>query len=79
VRPASVAASATSRRRRVAEAVEAADLRLAGAEGFEGLLPGDPAVREYLAFVPCTTFDKWRVIYVVDDAYRVTDVLRTYF
>jgi D-serine dehydratase len=28
---------------------------------------------------PCTTFDKWRVIYVVDDEYRVTDVLRTYF
>lgn len=28
---------------------------------------------------PCTAFDKWRVIPVVDDAYRVTDVLRTYF
>jgi D-serine dehydratase len=28
---------------------------------------------------PCTTFDKWRVIYLVDDDDRVTDVLRTYF
>ena len=28
---------------------------------------------------PCTTFDKWRVVYVVDDEYRVTEVLRTYF
>lgn len=28
---------------------------------------------------PCTTFDKWRVIPVVDEDYRVVDVLRTYF
>ncbi|NUU24041.1 MAG: alanine racemase [Streptomycetaceae bacterium] len=28
---------------------------------------------------PCTAFDKWRVIPVVDDDYRVVDVLRTYF
>jgi D-serine deaminase-like pyridoxal phosphate-dependent protein len=28
---------------------------------------------------PCTAFDKWRVIPVVDDGYRVVDVLRTYF
>jgi D-serine deaminase-like pyridoxal phosphate-dependent protein len=28
---------------------------------------------------PCTAFDKWRVIPVVDDGYRMTDVLRTYF
>lgn len=28
---------------------------------------------------PCTAFDKWRVIPVVDDEYRVVDVLRTYF
>ena len=28
---------------------------------------------------PCTAFDKWRVIPVVDDGYRVVDLLRTYF
>ncbi|HEX6870611.1 MAG TPA: alanine racemase [Micromonosporaceae bacterium] len=28
---------------------------------------------------PCTAFDKWRVIPVVDDEYRVVDVLHTYF
>jgi D-serine deaminase-like pyridoxal phosphate-dependent protein len=28
---------------------------------------------------PCTAFDKWRVIPIVDDAYRVVDVIDTYF
>ena len=28
---------------------------------------------------PCTAFDKWRVIPVVDDDDRVVDLLRTYF
>jgi len=28
---------------------------------------------------PCTAFDKWRVIPVVEDDYRVVDLLRTYF
>jgi D-serine deaminase-like pyridoxal phosphate-dependent protein len=28
---------------------------------------------------PCTAFDKWPVIPVVDDEYRVTDIIRTYF
>lgn len=28
---------------------------------------------------PCTAFDKWRVIPVVDDAYNVIDLYRTYF
>jgi D-serine dehydratase len=28
---------------------------------------------------PCTAFDKWRVILVVDDDYRVVDSVRTYF
>jgi D-serine deaminase-like pyridoxal phosphate-dependent protein len=28
---------------------------------------------------PCTAFDKWRVIPVVDDHYRVVDLLHTYF
>jgi D-serine deaminase-like pyridoxal phosphate-dependent protein len=28
---------------------------------------------------PCTTFDKWRVVPVVDDAYRVIDAVHTFF
>jgi D-serine deaminase-like pyridoxal phosphate-dependent protein len=28
---------------------------------------------------PCTTFDKWRVIPVVDDGYRVLDAIHTFF
>jgi D-serine deaminase-like pyridoxal phosphate-dependent protein len=28
---------------------------------------------------PCTTFDKWRVIPVVDDEYRVVDAIHTFF
>ena len=28
---------------------------------------------------PCTTFDKWRLIYLVDDAYAVTGAVRTWF
>jgi D-serine dehydratase len=28
---------------------------------------------------PCLTFDKWRVIHIVDDDYRVTSSIRTYF
>ena len=28
---------------------------------------------------PCTTFDKWRVIPVVDDGYRVIDAIHTFF
>jgi D-serine dehydratase len=28
---------------------------------------------------PCTTFDKWKVIWVVDDAYDVVDVVTTRF
>jgi D-serine dehydratase len=28
---------------------------------------------------PCLTFDKWRVLHLVDDAYTVTGSLRTYF
>jgi D-serine deaminase-like pyridoxal phosphate-dependent protein len=28
---------------------------------------------------PCLTFDKWRVIHLVDDDYRVTSSIRTYF
>ncbi|HET7033163.1 MAG TPA: amino acid deaminase [Casimicrobiaceae bacterium] len=28
---------------------------------------------------PCTTFDKWRVLFTVDDEYRVTGAIRTFF
>ena len=28
---------------------------------------------------PCTTFDKWRELFTVDDAYRVTGAIRTFF
>jgi D-serine deaminase-like pyridoxal phosphate-dependent protein len=28
---------------------------------------------------PCTTLDRWRTIVEIDDAYRVTDVLQTFF
>ena len=28
---------------------------------------------------PCTTFDKWRLLYVVDDDYTVTEAIRTFF
>ena len=28
---------------------------------------------------PCTTFDKWRLIPVVDDDYRVVDAYHTFF
>ncbi len=28
---------------------------------------------------PCLTFDKWRVMHIVDDGYRITSSIRTYF
>jgi D-serine dehydratase len=28
---------------------------------------------------PCTTFDKWRLLYMVDDDYTVTEAIRTFF
>ena len=28
---------------------------------------------------PCLTFDKWRVLHLVDDDYRVMESIRTYF
>jgi D-serine dehydratase len=40
------------------------------------------AVGDMVAFGishPCLTFDKWRVLHVVDDDYRVTSSIRTYF
>lgn len=40
------------------------------------------AVGDMVAFGishPCLTFDKWRVIHLVDDEYKVTSSIRTYF
>jgi len=28
---------------------------------------------------PCTTFDKWGLLMVVDEAYRVVDAVKTFF
>jgi D-serine deaminase-like pyridoxal phosphate-dependent protein len=42
-----------------------------------GLRPGD-VVRFGISH-PCTAFDRWRVIPVVDDGHRVVDHLQTYF
>ncbi|GIF17471.1 D-serine deaminase-like pyridoxal phosphate-dependent protein [Actinoplanes tereljensis] len=42
----------------------------------EGLRPGD-LIRFGISH-PCTAFDKWRYIPVVDDDHRVVDVLQTY-
>jgi D-serine deaminase-like pyridoxal phosphate-dependent protein len=44
--------------------------------------PGALAVGDLVRFGishPCTAFDKWRDIPVVDDSHRVVDVLHTYF
>lgn len=45
--------------------------------------PKDPlAIGDLVGFGvshPCTTFDKWRVIPLVDDEYRVQELLHTYF
>ncbi len=42
-----------------------------------GLAPGDLVCMGISH--PCTTFDKWRVIPVVDDGYRVIDAIHTFF
>jgi D-serine deaminase-like pyridoxal phosphate-dependent protein len=43
----------------------------------EGLRPGD--LVSFGISHPCTAFDKWRVIPVVDDDYAVIDLINTYF
>jgi D-serine dehydratase len=51
--------------------------------GYLRVADGDAlAVGDWLGFGvshPCTTFDKWRLIWGVDDGYRVTRAIRTYF
>ena len=42
----------------------------------------DIAVGDVIGFGishPCTTFDKWPVLFVIDDDYRVVDAIRTFF
>ncbi|WP_373282377.1 alanine racemase [Microtetraspora niveoalba] len=45
--------------------------------GETGIRPGD--LVSFGLSHPCTAFDKWRVIPVVDDDYVVTDLIKTYF
>ena len=45
--------------------------------GSASVAPGD--LVQFGISHPCTAFDKWRDIPVVDDEYRVVDVLHTYF
>jgi D-serine deaminase-like pyridoxal phosphate-dependent protein len=45
--------------------------------GKSGLAPGDLVCLGISH--PCTAFDKWRVILVTDDDYRVTDAVHTFF
>jgi D-serine deaminase-like pyridoxal phosphate-dependent protein len=45
-------------------------------------LTGCPRNRDLVAFGishPCTGFDKWRLLPVVDENYAVIDAVRTYF
>ncbi len=42
-----------------------------------GIVPGDLIC--FGISHPCTAFDKWRIIPVVDDTHTVTDLLETYF
>jgi len=61
-------------------------LRVAGLNDQHALLDvpadADLAVGDLVGFGvshPCTTFDRWRLIYVVDDAYAVRDAVVTFF
>jgi len=43
----------------------------------DGLVPGD-LIRFGISH-PCTAFDKWRHLPVLDEEHRVVDILETYF
>ena len=64
-----------------AEALEGTVEKLADQHAFlrtdAGLRPGD--LVSFGISHPCTAFDKWRLIPVVDLDYTVTDLVRTYF
>jgi D-serine dehydratase len=51
--------------------------------GYLKVDPADPlAVGDWIGFGvshPCTTFDKWRLVWAIDDAGHVTRAIRTYF
>lgn len=47
------------------------------AAGWAGLTPGDVVV--FGISHPCTVFDKWRQVLVIDDDERVTDTIATWF
>ena len=49
---------------------------------FPADLPDPPQVGDLIGCGishPCTTFDKWRSLFTVDDDYRVTGAIRTFF
>jgi D-serine dehydratase len=57
--------------------------RLSDQHCFVSIPPDSPlAVGDMIAFGishPCLTFDKWRVLHLVDAGYNVTGSVRTYF
>jgi D-serine dehydratase len=57
--------------------------KLMDQHGYMKIAPGDDLrVGDMVGFDishPCLTFDKWRVLTVVDDKYDVVDVVKTYF
>jgi D-serine dehydratase len=57
--------------------------KLMDQHGYLKIAPGDDVrVGDMIGFNishPCLTFDKWRVIPVVDEKYDVVDVVKTYF
>ena len=58
-------------------------LRLNDQHAHLGIPPASPlAVGDLVALGishPCTTFDKWQLLYLVDDDYTVIDAIRTFF
>jgi D-serine deaminase-like pyridoxal phosphate-dependent protein len=70
------------RRAGVVEPLAAQCTRLNDQHAYLTVLPGTVRPGDLIRFGishPCTAFDRWRVIPMVDDAYAVTDLLRTYF
>lgn len=70
------------RRSGVVSALDAECTRLNDQHAYLRVAPGAVRPGDLIRFGishPCTAFDKWRVIPVVDDDYVVRDLLRTYF
>jgi D-serine dehydratase len=57
--------------------------KLMDQHGYLEIAPGDDVrVGDMVAFNishPCLTFDKWRVLAIVDEKYNVVNVVKTYF